>query len=103
MSDFEAKNYVFVFSVNGKLVRKRKICFPIVVWCAWMSRNGFEFVAAADESEKIFVFEAFECNVGKAVHRCREQVIDLQYMEEIMCIVATTKDGRVLFMPHPEK
>ncbi|OHT13738.1 Beige/BEACH domain containing protein [Tritrichomonas foetus] len=96
----QVKQYLFVFSVNGELLQKRKIDFHINCWCTWTSNKGFDYMAIASENGKIFVFEVFYCELPERLHRCGSRVSSLFYMKDISCIVAATEDGRVLFVPY---
>lgn len=97
---FEIKHYIYVFSVNGRLIRKRKINFPIISWCNWKSKKGFDYMVISDNNGKLFSFEVFYCNIGDGIYRCKSPILTLTYLDDVSSIIAITKDGRVLFLPH---
>lgn len=94
------KHYLMVFSINGDLIRKVKIDFEIAIWTSWTSNKSFDYMAVADKNGKIFAFEVFFCDLGEKIYRCRSQIVTMNYIQDMCCVAAVTKDGRILFVPY---
>jgi hypothetical protein len=94
------EHLVFVFNINGLLVRKLPISFQITHLCTWTGDDGFDYMVVADENGKIMVTEVFCCDFGDGLYRCRGTVILLQDVKEIACAVVVASDGRILFIPN---
>lgn len=93
------KHYLFVFSINGERLVKQKIDFEITTWTTWTSTKSFDYMIVADEKGKMFAFEVFFGELGITIYRCQSRIVTLSYLSDINCIVAVTKDGRILFVP----
>lgn len=100
MKNGAMKRYMYVFNVNGELLKKKKMDFRVVEWTHWTSNKGFDYMIIADENGKLFALEVFYCDLGEGLFRCRAPVTSLQYITDISTVVAVTKDGRILFIPH---
>ena len=92
-------HHIYVFSVNGERLGKTKIDGPISCWTTWTSTSGFDYMIYADTNGKLFFFEVFYCNPADSFHRCRAPVLSVRYFQDLACVVAALKDGRVLFIP----
>ena len=95
----QVKYYIFVFSVNGELIRKTKINFRICSWCSWSTGSGFDFMAITDNLGKIFSFEVFYCDIKEKIHNCSSKVISIDYISDINCLVCVTEDAKIIFLP----
>jgi hypothetical protein len=95
-----SERFIYVFSVNGELLKKRKIDFQVVVWTTWTTADRFDFIAMADDNGKLFAFEVFYCELGEGVFRCRSPIVGLNYAKDLSCLVVTTRDSRILFIPY---
>jgi hypothetical protein len=95
-----SEEFICVFSVNGELLKKRKIDFEVVAWTTWTTMDGFDYIALADDNGKLFAFEVFYCDLGESLFRCRSPIIGLNYVRGLSCLVVVTKDNRILFIPH---
>jgi hypothetical protein len=93
------EHFLFVFNINGQLLRKREIEFGITTWFSWTSVHGFDFMVAADDAGKLFSFEVFYCDIGSRIYRCGAHVVLLSYEKAIASAVAVTAQGRVIFVP----
>ena len=100
ISEGKLKHYVYVFSINGELIRKRKLDFEIAIWSSWTSNKAFDYMVISDDNGKLFAFEVFYCNIGEMIYRCNSRITTLTYLQDIWCISAATKDGRILFVPY---
>jgi hypothetical protein len=96
----KVEHFIFVFNVNGELLRRQQIDFQVTIWSSWTSPKGFDYMVVADENGKLFVFEVFFCEIGEGIFRCRSVVQWLTYAMDIGCVVAVTRDGRLIFVPH---
>jgi hypothetical protein len=92
-------SYVYVHSVNGRLIRKVQLQFPIVAWCTWDSRDGFDYLLVSTGLGKLSVCEAFYFDVNESFYVCHTHVASLTYLRDLGVAVAVTGDGRVIFVP----
>jgi hypothetical protein len=94
------EHFIFVFNVNGALLRRRVIDFEVAIWSTWTNSKGFDWIVLADENGKLFVFEVFNADIGDGIFRCRSPITFLTYALDIGCVIAVTKDARVIFVPN---
>jgi hypothetical protein len=93
------EDFLYVFSVNGELLRKKEIDFEIKAWTTWTSLDGFDFMAVVDENGKLFAFEVFYCEFGEMLFRFKSPVVGLSYARDLSSIVSVTGDGKIFFVP----
>jgi hypothetical protein len=96
----KVEHFIFVFNVNGELLRRQPIDFQVTTWSCWTNAKGFDYMVMSDENGKLFVFEVFFCEIGEGIFRCRSPVQWLTYALDIGCVVAVTRDGKLIFVPH---
>jgi hypothetical protein len=93
-------HWLYVFTVNGRRIRKVSIDFTIANWCCWTSKSGFDFMVISDIRGKLFSFEVFYCDIGDSFARCHSPLASLMYIGELEAIVAVTQNGYISFIPH---
>lgn len=89
-----------IYSPNGKLIKRRSIANGIVAWTTFKTKNGFDFIVCADDRGRLWIFEAFFLSMVESVYRCNGQVLSVSYSLEQGGILATTADGRIIFVPY---
>ena len=94
------EHFLFLFSINGEQLKRVTIDFPVACWSAWSSTKGFDYAVLSDERGRIFCFEVFFMNVAGAIFRCHASLASLSFASELKCVVAVTREGRILFIPH---
>jgi WD40 repeat protein len=67
MVDGKLAHLLFVWSINGELIRRVPITCAVVAWVTWSSLDGFDFVLMADEMNRLFEFEVFWVNLGNGI------------------------------------
>jgi hypothetical protein len=94
------EHFLYVLTVNGEVIRRTQIDFPVGTWGTWTNPKGEDFIVMADDNGKLFAFEVFWCEIGDGFYRCRSPLVTIVYASDIGCVVAAAKDGRVIFVPH---
>jgi hypothetical protein len=82
--------YLWVFTVNGELIRKREIGFSIQNWTTWTSPSGFDYFVAATETGRLYTFEAFYLDVEAPFTHILPRIVALQYIvaRQVLAVVA---------------
>lgn len=88
-----------VYGTNGYLLRKVEIENGVKKMISWKDEKGFDFISYVDSQNKIFVFEAFYCEIGDPVYELSSNAIDIEYMESYHAIVALCDDGMNYVIP----
>jgi len=80
--------FVTVYSANGNLIRKVRIEFAIETWTTWVSKSGFDYVAAVVGTADVYVFEAYFANLVQ-VAKVVLPVIAMEFLvdEELLVVV----------------
>lgn len=91
---------LFLFSINGEQLKQISIDFPVAEWSSWASKKAFDYVVLSDDRGRLFCFEVFFMNIGSAIFRCHSPVSSVSFASDIKCIVAVTKSGKIIFIPH---
>jgi hypothetical protein len=91
--------HLFVHNVNGRFIRTVQIGFAVFAWCSFASRKAFDYLVVADEVGKLFLLEAFYCDVKKPVHRCVGKIVGLSYLADSEAIAAVRQDGHLFLLP----
>jgi WD40 repeat protein len=93
-------HYLYVFNVNGRRLRKKKLDLEVSAWFAWTSPKGFDYMVISDPRGKLFAFEVFYGEIGEAFFRCHSPVSTITYVADIGCVVAVATNGQLIFVPH---
>jgi hypothetical protein len=91
--------HLFMHNVNGRLIRTVQIGFAIFTWCSFASKKAFDYLVVADDVGRLFLLEAFYCDVKKPVHRCVGKIVGLSYLSEYAAIAAVRQDGHLFLLP----
>ncbi|KAK8847191.1 hypothetical protein M9Y10_019774 [Tritrichomonas musculus] len=94
---------VVLFNINGEKIRSTKIEKKTIVAMTKASSlpGCFDFLIVADDSNFIYVFEAFYLQIGEPVFRCNSRIIKLMYNIEESLIVAFCEDGTASIIYYP--
>ncbi|OHT05635.1 hypothetical protein TRFO_26513 [Tritrichomonas foetus] len=93
------QHFMFVHSINGRLIRSTELSSPITTWCSISSNKAFDYIVASSEQGKLHLFEAFYLNIEDPFYRCYKPVVGLYYLKEAGVIVVVKNDGNVVFHP----
>jgi hypothetical protein len=95
------KFLVVVYTVNGILVHKSEIGFPIHFWHCWTSTRGFDYLAYADEAGRVYYNEVFYLASQESVliDSVEPPIIAMQFSSSLLSLVIVTKEGQVHFEP----
>ena len=95
-----AVGVIDVFSSNGDFIRREFVNSSIRCWTSFSTFQDFDYVAAADEDGKIFVFEVFYAMIDKPIANLRGKEIDFLFVEEPYTnIFAFSNNGDVDVIP----
>jgi hypothetical protein len=95
----DAGRWMFVFDVNGRMVRKVELQFAVACWGHWTSREGFDYVVLATPEGRVFDVEVFYGVAGEPVYRMYRQPIAVAYFDEMKVIAAVSRKGELMFVP----
>lgn len=93
------KYSLILFSINGEKIRETE-CKHLVCLVPWMSRDGFDFVLAADTNGNVFNFEAFWLNfpVNPIAH-CGGTVLSMAMNKNSPAAIVITNSGKIFAIP----
>jgi hypothetical protein len=98
-SEKEGETFVTVYSVNGELVRNKRVNAPIVAWASWKDNSGFDFLVMADARGAVFVCEVFDLD-------CKEitqvEAIRAVFVAPDDRVIALIQKNKVKFISYPE-
>ncbi|OHS96577.1 hypothetical protein TRFO_37259 [Tritrichomonas foetus] len=102
--DFEVINgkifyYLELFSNNGEKICEREITFNISAWEAFSDEKGFDFLSIADDRGKLYIFEAYELQIGEPIYRSQFNIACIFYWKEMQRVVGICENGSVFFIP----
>jgi hypothetical protein len=99
--DGKMQNSLVLFSVNGELIRTRKIPAPVVAWTTFASEQGFDFVLMADRQGNLFFFEAFFLNIGDSIRcwRFDDPALAVHYVLKEEMVVLLLESGALSLFP----
>ena len=85
-----------VYDINGQFIRKKKISSPISLWTTYVSIDGFDYIACANDAGGISLFEVFFLNIeDSGVPRNSARVIGLKYSVYNDILIAVRENGTV--------
>lgn len=92
-------NSLFVHTINGKFVRQKQIDFQVSLMTTWMSSDGFDFLAVADNFGRIMICEIYILNIDDVIARCMTQLLALSYNNDHSILIAVAVDGQIFVIP----
>jgi hypothetical protein len=95
------KFLVVVYTVNGILVHKTEIQFPIHFWYCWASTRGFDYVAYADDAGRVYYNEVFYLASQESVliDSVKSPILAMQFSSSLSSLVMVTREGQIHFEP----
>jgi hypothetical protein len=88
---------MMVFTINGVLVVRKELSMVVRHWATWTSQDGFDWVVAIDDRNRMFAFEAYYGDIAKPVAEFREDVLYVTYWNEEEGIVIVLESGTIDF------
>jgi hypothetical protein len=95
----EAGKSLFLFSVNGRVIRKMDIEFRIQQMTAWTCERGMDFMAIADRAGNIRVFEVFFMKINEIVYRETRPIVAMAFNLGNRSLIIVTEGGEIVFIP----
>lgn len=93
------KKVIDVYTTNGQLIIRQEIPMSLTCWTTFSSRNDFDFVVAADNKGKIYVFEAFYANIGEPFYETHNEISNIIFSTETNVSFAFAKNGNIYMSP----
>jgi hypothetical protein len=90
---------MYLFNVNGHLIRDVELSMNVTAWCTWKNVRGFDFVAVADDKGRIFATEAFYLDFRESLYFCRGVVLDMTFVGNDVGLAVVTKEGKCFLIP----
>ncbi|KAH0786979.1 Beige/BEACH domain containing protein [Histomonas meleagridis] len=98
----EVEHRLNLFNINGKLLKTKEVKSRIVSMTTFKRLyDGIDFVVFADEDGFVYLFEAFDLEIGKPINETKldSEVIDLRVFVEESLIFAFCKNGKIVIFP----
>jgi hypothetical protein len=93
------KYFIVVYTVNGNLVHRTEVGFPVDFWYSWASVAGFDYIVWASESGHLVFSEVMYINRRPEVfHHLRAQVLAMLYANRASALVVAAQE-RLYFIP----
>jgi hypothetical protein len=97
----EKGSTVFLFNVNGVLLRKVTVEHIATAWTSWV-HDGFDFLLVAWDNGSLAVCEAFYLDFVE-IERFRASattIIAVRHLPDELGIVALSAAGTITFLPY---
>jgi hypothetical protein len=88
-----------LFNINGLAVKTVAMPDAVHRWVSWQSIAGFDFISLATKRGKLFGFEVFFMDLGRAIYRCAAELVCLEYSKRRKHLIAVTTEGKVHIIP----
>jgi hypothetical protein len=95
----EADKTLFLFSINGRLIRKTEIDFSIAHVVTWKCERGCDFFAIADTKGCIRICEAFYLNLDNVIFTAKSSVVLMSYILYSRALAVLTYQGEMILVP----
>jgi hypothetical protein len=83
-----SRGRIWVFTLNGFLVKTVAVDFDVHVWSHWTDTSGFDFVCLTDPIGNLFVFEAFYPEHARQIASLNATILRVEYSHSHGSIVA---------------
>jgi hypothetical protein len=95
----EAGNVLYLFTVNGRLLRTVEIEFRIVCIATWKCERDFDFFGIADSEGAVRVFESFFMNVDEVLWEGKKRIIAISDSTATSAVIVITESGEIITLP----
>ena len=92
-------NIIFLFNINGRLIRTVPISFKITSWFSWKSNKAFDYIVFGTSDGRIFALETFYFDIKDCLYRTYSPIKSIIYNEICCSIVALTEDCQLIIIP----
>lgn len=91
---------IFLFDINGFLIRKVQNSFRIRACDSFVDDNGFDFITVVREDGAIFVSEVFYLKFEDPIAYVKNPIVTIQYYNDIHSILVITKNHKLFSIPY---
>ena len=95
----ESNQELFLVSINGKIIRRKKVDFVIAKWNSWCCERGFDFILIADTKGQIRMSEAFDIKFDDVIFQSKTKILDMKYIVLTRGIAVISADGYARLLP----
>jgi hypothetical protein len=95
-----SKEELFVFSVNGEIIRKHTLQVPIVKLFTHSNCAEFDFLSFQTTNREIGVFDAFYPGTPVIFAKMPAEVVNISYIAGYGLFLVILTDGTVKLQPH---
>jgi hypothetical protein len=95
----ETECSLWLFNVNGRLLKKVDVEFRNEHLVTWKCERGFDYIAFAENSSAIHMFEAYLMNIDNVVLPVPSRVLAMRYSVAVRTLIVVTENGEVLSIP----
>jgi hypothetical protein len=95
----EAANALWLFSVNGRLLKKVEIEWELKCAVTWKCEKECDFVAIADRGGTVRIFEAFFMNVDELIWEGKGRVVAMAYSLPVCVVIVVMENGDIIAIP----
>ena len=88
-----------LYDVNLDFIQEIKLNISFIKWISFKSKSGFDYVLACDENNDVFCFEAYYLEIGTPIHKSKNKIISLSFLENEEAIIIIEEDGNTCFIP----
>jgi hypothetical protein len=91
--------WLFVWTLNGKLVKQLEVRFPVGAWGCWRSTQAFDFIGLASPDGDVHVAEVCYIESLECVFRTGDAIVTIDYVDDLDGIVVVTRSSKVFILP----
>lgn len=95
-----APGWLYLFNINGLIIKSLQIDFEIYNWCTFSDHKGFDYVCCVDPIGYIYTFEAYYIENVELIAGCHDRIISLYFYDSYQCIVACSSNSKVYFISY---
>lgn len=92
-------NFLITYTINGQLIQKFELPWPIDNWYTWKSWNGFDYIVVASQSGRLMFGEVFTLKLNPIAVHCQAHVKAINYSDNSSLLTVVTTSGDIYFIP----
>ncbi|KAK8888073.1 hypothetical protein M9Y10_039133 [Tritrichomonas musculus] len=89
-------NFISLFDIDGQFIRKKELSYNISAWTVYMSIDGFDYMAIANDAGCLFLCEAFYLDLEEAcAPKNSSKIVALKYIVSQGILLAARENGAI--------
>lgn len=101
MNEGNLCHYLHLYSINGDLIRQVEIEKPIEQFETYKNNDGFDFIIAKDNNNRLYSFEAFYLNMESPFYT-KSEMSTISFIPDKSISIHISHDGGIIFAPFHE-